>query len=72
MTSQATVLKYMTDGLLLMECLRDPLFTNYGCIILDEAHERTLHTDVLLGELGAIFQLYLRLSSVLFNFEYNF
>ena len=34
----------------LMECLKDPLFVQYGCVILDEAHERTLHTDVLLGK----------------------
>ena len=33
-----------------MECLRDSLFGQYGCVILDEAHERTLHTDVLLGK----------------------
>ena len=49
-TSPVTVIKYMTDGLLVMECLRDPLFAAYDCIILDEAHERTLHTDVLLGK----------------------
>lgn len=49
LTSTGTVLKYMTDGIMLMECLKDSLFSNYGCIILDEAHERTLHTDVLLG-----------------------
>jgi len=48
-TSPATVIKYMTDGLLVMECLKDPLFAAYDCVILDEAHERTLHTDVLLG-----------------------
>lgn len=36
MTSSATVIKYMTDGLLLMECLKDPLFAAYGCVILDE------------------------------------
>lgn len=48
-TSPRTIIKYMTDGLLVMECLRDPLFQPYDCIILDEAHERTLHTDVLLG-----------------------
>ena len=34
----------------LMECLRDSLFGQYGCVILDEAHKRTLHTDVLLGK----------------------
>ena len=48
-TSARTLVKYVTDGLLLMECLKDPLFSQYSCIILDEAHERTLHTDVLLG-----------------------
>jgi len=48
-TSPMTIVKYVTDGLLVMECLRDPLLANYDCIILDEAHERTLHTDVLLG-----------------------
>lgn len=48
-TSPRTVLKYITDGLLVMECIKDTLFANYGCVILDEAHERTLHTDVLLG-----------------------
>ena len=48
-TSNETIIKYMTDGLLVMECLRDPLLASYDCNILDEAHERTLHTDVLLG-----------------------
>lgn len=48
-TSPRTVLKYITDGLLVMECIKDSLFANYGCVILDEAHERTLHSDVLLG-----------------------
>ena len=37
------------DGLLVMECLKDPLLAAYDCVILDEAHERTLHSDVLLG-----------------------
>ena len=49
-TSPRTVLKYITDGLLVMECIKDSLFANYGCVILDEAHERTLHSDVLLGK----------------------
>ena len=48
-TGPRTIIKYMTDGLLLTECLKDPWFKAYGCVILDEAHERTLHTDVLLG-----------------------
>jgi HrpA-like RNA helicase len=46
--------RFMTDGLLLMECLKDPTFSAYGCVILDEAHERTLHTDVLLGLLKKV------------------
>jgi len=48
-TSPMTIIKYMTDGLLVMECLKDPLLAAYDCVILDEAHERTLHSDVLLG-----------------------
>lgn len=44
------MIKYMTDGILLMESLKDVKFSSYGCIMLDEAHERTLHTDVLLGK----------------------
>ncbi len=56
MTSESTLVKYLTDGLLVMECLKDPLFENYECIILDEAHERTLHTDILLGLLKKAIQ----------------
>ena len=48
-TSERTVLKYMTDGMLLREFLGEPDMASYGVVIIDEAHERTLHTDILFG-----------------------
>ncbi len=48
-TSPETKIKYMTDGMLLRECLIDPELRSYSVIMLDEAHERTIHTDVLFG-----------------------
>ena len=52
-TSADTVIKYMTDGMLLRELLMAPNLERYGVIILDEAHERTINTDVLFGLLKA-------------------
>lgn len=48
-TSEDTIIRYMTDGILLKETLTDTNLMKYSCIIIDEAHERTLNTDILLA-----------------------
>ncbi|KZV26108.1 putative pre-mRNA-splicing factor ATP-dependent RNA helicase [Dorcoceras hygrometricum] len=48
-TGPETLIKYMTDGMLLREILNDADLCNYSVVMLDEAHERTVHTDVLFG-----------------------
>uniref|UniRef100_A0A6G1SDI1 RNA helicase n=1 Tax=Aceria tosichella TaxID=561515 RepID=A0A6G1SDI1_9ACAR len=48
-TSPKTIVKYLTDGMLLREAMLDGTLSSYGVIILDEAHERTLQTEILLG-----------------------
>lgn len=48
-TSEKTSIKYMTDGMLLREFLNEPDLGMYSAMMVDEAHERTLHTDVLFG-----------------------
>lgn len=53
-TSPNTFLKYMTDGMLLREAMSDPLMSRYSAVILDEAHERTLNTDILMGLLKEV------------------
>ncbi|XP_050159701.1 pre-mRNA-splicing factor ATP-dependent RNA helicase DEAH1-like isoform X2 [Malus sylvestris] len=48
-TSEKTFLKYMTDGMLLREFLGEPDLASYSVVMVDEAHERTLSTDILFG-----------------------
>jgi ATP-dependent RNA helicase DHX33 len=49
-----TRIKYLTDGMLVRELLSDPSLSRYSIVIVDEAHERTLRTDMLLGSLKRI------------------
>ena len=56
---QNTVIKYMTDGILLRESLRESDLDHYSAIIMDEAHERSLNTDVLFGLLRDVSILFL-------------
>src|SRR6202161_1854294 len=53
-SSAQTYIKMMTDGILLAETQGDPLLSEYNCIIIDEAHERSLNIDFLLGYLKGL------------------
>ncbi|KAL1928269.1 hypothetical protein VTP01DRAFT_3185 [Rhizomucor pusillus] len=55
-TSENTLIKYMTDGILLRESMHSPDLDQYSAIIMDEAHERALNTDVLMGILKKVMQ----------------
>ena len=55
-TSDETVIKYLTDGILLRESLNEPDLDRYSCVIMDEAHERALNTDILMGLFKKILQ----------------
>ncbi|SFM75995.1 ATP-dependent RNA helicase HrpA [Thermodesulforhabdus norvegica] len=52
-----TIIKFMTDGILLAEANNDRLFESYDVIIVDEAHERTLNIDFILGMLKQVIKL---------------
>ncbi|MBL9187160.1 MAG: ATP-dependent RNA helicase HrpA [Opitutaceae bacterium] len=53
-TTRDTVIKFLTDGMLLAEVQGDPLLRDYDTIIIDEAHERSLNIDFLLGHLRTL------------------
>ncbi|KIY63614.1 P-loop containing nucleoside triphosphate hydrolase protein [Cylindrobasidium torrendii FP15055 ss-10] len=53
-TGPDTRIKFMTDGMLARELLSDPLLSKYSAVVVDEAHERTVTTDILLSNLKAI------------------
>ncbi|KAJ1896000.1 putative ATP-dependent RNA helicase DHR1 [Kickxella alabastrina] len=61
--SDDTRIKFMTEGVLLRELASDLLLTKYSVIITDEAHERSLNTDILLGVLSRVVRLRQKLSS---------
>ncbi|GJE85929.1 ATP-dependent RNA helicase [Phanerochaete sordida] len=55
--SPDTSIKFMTDGVLLRELATDFLLTKYSVIIIDEAHERSMNTDILIGVLSRVIKL---------------
>lgn len=55
--SPTTSIKFMTDGVLLRELATDFLLTKYSVIIIDEAHERSMNTDILIGVLSRVLKL---------------
>ena len=52
--SQKTKIKVLTDGTLLQEMLSDPLLSDYSVLIIDDCHERSMYTDMILGLLKKI------------------
>ncbi|KAF7727046.1 putative ATP-dependent RNA helicase DHR1 [Apophysomyces ossiformis] len=60
--SESTRIKFMTDGVLLRELSEDLLLTKYSVLIIDEAHERNLNTDILIGVVSRVLKLRAELS----------
>ena len=56
-TSPNTSIKFMTDGILLRELSSDFLLRKYSVLIIDEAHERSMNTDILIGVLSRVLKL---------------
>jgi ATP-dependent RNA helicase DDX35 len=71
---EVTKIKFMTEGILIREMMGDPLLKSYSVLILDEAHERTVSTDILMGLLKKILrkrrELRLIISSATVDAEY--
>ena len=59
-----TAIKFMTDGILLRELSQDVMLSKYSVIIIDEAHERSINTDVLIGMLSRVVPLRLKMSTI--------
>jgi ATP-dependent RNA helicase DHX37/DHR1 len=60
--SPKTIIKFMTDGVLLRELANDFLLSKYSAIVIDEAHERSLNTDILIGAISRVLKLRAELS----------
>ncbi|KAI6188333.1 hypothetical protein M3Y98_00343500 [Aphelenchoides besseyi] len=65
--SEKTQIKFMTDGILLRELHGDPLLTKYSVVIVDEAHERSITTDLILGLLKRVLSVRLDLRVIVMS-----
>ena len=70
-TSNDTLIKYATDGLLLKEATTDHTLKKYQIIIIDEAHERTLATDILFGFLKELMEIRKELKLIIMSATFD-